>query len=426
MTMKAAVSKVDITPPIGVELCGYGFYLKRRATGIKNPLFSKAIVISNDYEKIAIVANDIIGITRDLTTTVRSLIKKETGIPEDHIMITCTHTHHGPATLPLRGCGEIDEDYLKVLPKYIAGTVIKANSNLKDVKIGADKGHNDKISMNRTDKDGPIDPELGVIRVDEKDGEPLALLVNFACHATTMPIGNTLLSSDYPGIVTSFIEKVKKGSVAMFLQGACGDINPILTKTGMIEQVGESLATEALKTSKNMKVSKEAAITSKIKSLKLPLRVLSSQELKAIINEYNPKISSANEFERGLGKVFCDWAYSLQKKLDIGTESWLEIEIQAMRIGDIILVAQPAEMFVEFGLGVKANSAYRNTFVVGYANDCIGYIPDEEDYKRGTGLNSLSGYAANMAPALWDNFPFMSDAGKLLKDALINLIHSLP
>jgi len=148
MGIKAGVGVVDITPPLGVELCGYGLYLNRRSTSIRDRLYSKALVLSDGVNRVAIVANDLIGITKGMSKDIRFLVAKETGIPQDHILITCTHTHHGPATLSLRGCGEIDEDYMGILPKYVASAVIMANSNLKDARIGAGKGHLENISMN--------------------------------------------------------------------------------------------------------------------------------------------------------------------------------------------------------------------------------------------------------------------------------------
>ena len=76
-------------------------------------------------------------------------------------------------------------------------------------------------------------------------------------------------------------------------------------------------------------------------------------------------------------------------------------------------------MFVEFCLDVKERSPRKNTFVVGYANDFVGYIPDKEDYER-------KGYAAALVPIITGFFPFATDVGKILADTIVDLIKQLP
>jgi hypothetical protein len=414
MGLKAGVAKIDITPPVGVELCGYGLYLNRRSTSVKSRLYSKALVLSDGANRVAIVANDLIGISKKTTKAIRDSVVKETGILEDHILLACTHTHHGPATLFLRACGEIDQDYLNILPKYIAGGITVANSRLQDAKIGAGKGHLGNISMNRVVEGGPIDPELGVIRVDDLKDNPIALLMNFSCHSVVMPV-NMMISSDYPGASADIVEKVKEGCVGMFLQGACGDINPVLTNTGKLEQMGIALASEALRTGEWIQTTTEATIEVKTKNIKLPLNIPINEEIEKIMNEVRQK------FDEKWVKVYHEWAESVLRKLGNNPEPWMETEIQVIRIGDAVLVAQPSEMFVKFCLEAKKRSPYKNTFLVGYANDFVGYIPDEEDYKRWGGF----GYAAIIVPSLLDNFCFPPNVGRVITEALVDLIQSL-
>jgi len=418
MGIKAGVARVNITPPVGVELCGYGFYLNRKSTGIRDELYSKALVLNDGVRRVAIVANDLIGVNKEMTETVRQMVTRETGIPRDHILLACSHTHHGPATVPLYGCGEIDYDYLNLLPKHIAGVVRMANANLQDAKIGAGKGNLGNISRNRVEKGGPIDPEVGVIRVDDIQDNPLALLINFSCHPVVMPI-NTLISGDFPGRATSVVETVKRGVTGMFLQGACGDINPVLTNKGNLEQPGVSLAAEALRVREQIQTTVEARIAVKTMNVKLPLSVPTAEEVRKVLNEYKLKLDSKDEKEQKLGRLYCEWAENALKKLETGQEPWMETEIQVIQMDDMVLAAEPSEMFVEFCLDVKGRSPRKNTFIVGYANDFVGYIPDREDYER-------KGYAAALVPIITGYFPFTPDVGKILADAMVDLIEQLP
>jgi hypothetical protein len=418
MGIKAGVARVNITPPVGVELCGYGFYLNRKSTGIRDELYSKALVLSDDTSRVAIVANDLIGLNKEITETVRRLVTMETGIPGDHILLACTHTHHGPATVPLYGCGDIDYDYLNLLPKHIAGTVRMANANLQDAKIGAGKGNLDNISRNRVEKGGPIDPEVGIIRVDDIQDDPIALLINFSCHPVVMPV-NTFISSDFPGRAISVVETVKKGVTGMFLQGACGDINPALTNTGNLEQPGVSLAAEALRVRERIQTMGRAQISAKTANIKLPLIVPTAEEVRRMLNEYKSKLDSKEDREQKYGKLYCTWAENTLKRLETGQEPWMETEIQAIQMDDIVLAAEPSEMFVKFCLDIKGRSPHKNTFILGYANDFVGYIPDKEDYER-------KGYAAALVPIITGNLPFTPDIGKILVDAMVDLIEQLP
>ncbi|MEM2110611.1 MAG: neutral/alkaline non-lysosomal ceramidase N-terminal domain-containing protein [Candidatus Bathyarchaeia archaeon] len=415
MTMIAGVAKVDITPPIGLELSGYGYYRNRKSTGISDALYSKAIVLSDGTTRVAIVSNDLIGLPKEVTKKVREEVSKETGIPKENILLACTHTHSGPATIYLRGCGEVDKDYLRVLPKYIAGAIIAANSRLQDAKIGAGKGYVDGISLNREVENGPNDPEVGVIRVDDANDNVIATITNFSCHPVVMPV-NSLISGDYPGTATSFLEKAIEGSISMFLQGACGDINPILKKTGKVRRVGISLAAEALKVEEQIQTTQKTLIKSKIQNVKLPLDIPRREDAEVILSKVE------RFFGKKLEKVYAEWIKSMIKKIETNPKPWLNTEIQAIRIGDILLVAEPAELYVKFGLEIKRRSKYKNTFVVGFSNDYVGYIPDEEDYAKNDGFGS---YAARVVPVLRDNFFYKPEVGKIIVEATLRLINNL-
>jgi len=412
--MEAGVAKVDITPPVGVELCGYGLYLNRKSTNIRDRLYSKALVLSDGIRRIAIVANDLIGLNRKTTRLVRSLVTEETGIPEDHVLLACSHTHHGPATVFLRECGRIDGPYLEMLPKYIAQGIATANSSLQEAEVGAGIGRLGGFCMNRVEEGGLIDPEVGVIRVDDAHNNVLALLMSFSCHPVVMPI-NTWISGDFPGSATSIIETAKEGAVGMFLQGACGDINPVLTWSGEVEKAGASLAAEVSKVGEGINTSKAMNIESRVRDVMLPLDIPSAEQARKMMKE----VKQLDEKQR---RVYGEWMESTLGKMKTRPKPWLETEIQAIRIGDTVLAAEPSEMFVEFCLEVKRRSSYSNTFVVGYANDYVGYIPDEEDYKRNGGFG---GYAASMVPILRDDFCFSPNVGRVITEAMVDLIQSL-
>ncbi|MCM8821802.1 MAG: neutral/alkaline non-lysosomal ceramidase N-terminal domain-containing protein [Candidatus Omnitrophica bacterium] len=117
--MKIGYHKVDITPRTNTELCGYGFYLNRKSTGIHDNLFAKAVYIGADSLKneILFISCDLIGINREIIVRIREKIEKETKIRPQNIIISSTHTHSGPATLFLEGLGKMNKKYLDIFEK---------------------------------------------------------------------------------------------------------------------------------------------------------------------------------------------------------------------------------------------------------------------------------------------------------------------
>ncbi len=412
--MKAGFATVNITPPIGVELAGFGFYLNRRSTGIRDELYSKALVLDDGENKAAIVANDLLGVDRKITSTVRRLIEESTDIPGHHVLVAYSHTHSGPATVFIRGCGKMDEDYLEILPRQIAGAVIMADAKLQATKVGGEKGSLEGVSYNRAEKGGPVDPDVGVIRVDGITGKTLGVLVNFGCHPTVLRGNNTLISRDFPGRTVSVIETVKTGATGMFLQGSCGDVNPIASN---LEQPGVSLGAEALKTAELIEVRDEASLKIKTRSIKMPVKIPSVNEVEKVLTEQERKIHSSNEGEKRRAKFYVRWAENTLTKLKAPIKTWMDVEIQLLRIADVLLVAAPLQIFTRLSLDIKARSPFKKTFIVGCANDHLGYLPDKEDFDQ-------KGYAAVTGPMIRGIYPWEPSVGKLFTDSIIDLINA--
>ena len=152
--LKIGASAVKITPPLGVPLAGQ--YFDRGATAVHDDLYAKALVIEKEGIKVAIVTCDLVDIGTDLVPEVRLLAKQSTGIPEDHIMISATHSHTGPV-VPSPGNinssqGPIPElltGYISKLPALICKSIVQANANMKPALISCGMGHEETISFNR-------------------------------------------------------------------------------------------------------------------------------------------------------------------------------------------------------------------------------------------------------------------------------------
>jgi hypothetical protein len=114
--LRAGYGDIDITPPLGTDLAGFGFYLDRRATIVRDRLKARSLCLQDNGETILILSLDLLSLSVDFADRCRWQISRETGIPFKNVLLACTHTHSGPAVQPLPGLGKIKRDYVSRLP----------------------------------------------------------------------------------------------------------------------------------------------------------------------------------------------------------------------------------------------------------------------------------------------------------------------
>ncbi|MDH5770277.1 MAG: neutral/alkaline non-lysosomal ceramidase N-terminal domain-containing protein [Candidatus Bathyarchaeota archaeon] len=424
----AGVVEVNITPPpVGTPLAGYG---ARRdgvgpSEGIHDELYAKALVLSDGEQKVAIVTTDLIGIDLELTNSIRDLAEKETGIMKSNILIVASHTHSGPAVkfnemIPISNTYKREiENYRYTLRRKIASAIYAANKNLRNARIGVGKGEVFTIGANRRDPKGPMDPEVGVLRVDDERGNLMGVLVNYACHPTVMGADNLLISADFPGYAMNLVERVKgEGVIALFTNGAKGNISTRFTRREQtfreVERFGTILGAEVLKVLEQITTTSQAILKATIEKIALPFRKLPTlDEARRMVKE------SKQELEK-LRKEGAPHPYVRVAETTLqGAEGTLRLvkkskgdrlvsEIQVIRINDAALVGVPVELFVEIGLEIKNKSGLKNAYIVGLANDYVGYVVTREAYEEGM-YESLS---TRLSPA----------GGEIILDTALKLI----
>ena len=221
----AGFASGNLTPPLNLEMAGFGPGLERRATGIHDPLMAHAMVLEADGKRVAVVDCDVVGVTLDLTHKIRTLVEAETGIPGQHILVSATHTHSGPAIPKWADWGARDEDYLNGLPRKIAQVVIAAAKNLQPVEVYYAEVPVEGIGENREYPGGPVDK---VVRALEfKHGDKVAgFIVNYSVHNVIFSELRHVYTADLTGVGIAKVLKDYPGAVGLYLQGSCGDINP--------------------------------------------------------------------------------------------------------------------------------------------------------------------------------------------------------
>ena len=228
---------------------------------------------------------------------------------------------------------------------------------------------------------GPIDPQVGVVGVWDLKGNLLGCVMNFACHATTSPAG---ISANWIGSMEQTLRRAT-GDAALpvvFLQGACGDVTQVdnLTKyqnpgaEEWWEMLGGRVGAEAYKTLLLIRrgASTNVALDVRQKIWNIKRRAPAPEKVKRAIElvQKEPKDVGATEWTFAKETVLLDAVNKVRPEV--------EVEVQTIQVGPLVLVSNPAEYFVQYGLDIKKGSKFPFTFPVELANGCVGYVPTEE------------------------------------------------
>ncbi|MHA1860376.1 MAG: neutral/alkaline non-lysosomal ceramidase N-terminal domain-containing protein [Candidatus Asgardarchaeia archaeon] len=409
MVLRSGVMKTDITPPVGVPLAGYTE--KERDVGnlgVHDPLYARALILDDGENRMALVSLDLIGVDIEFTSKVRKLIEEQTDIEGKDVILTCTHTHCGPLGTVMR------EERSYFLDKFrrffgifesirefyswkIAGAVLEAERKMSDSKLGVGSTEIPPgvICTNRRDPKGPMDPEALILRVDSESLKPSCILTNYACHPTVLNYRIIEVSADFPGVAMSLVENTFPGCVSMYVNGAQGNVSTRWTRREQsfseAERIGRIFGSEIIKSAEMIKTSEDVEIRMASKTVKLPLRKLPSlEEAERIFDERKRILEELKEKNAPYGEIRVAYTalegakYLLEyvKHGSIKKKS-IETEIQVFSMNDTAFVSIPGEMFNEFQLMIKKRSKFEKTFVMGLANDYVGYILTPEAYDEG-------------------------------------------
>lgn len=394
--LQCGMTELDITPPLGSSIPGY--LEERKSEGIGDPLYAKALVVESGEIALVFVTIDGLYIPSRETGRIRERLLRYTGIPAERIMVSATHTHTGaPVRVGLDGSRH--EEYLACMADRAADAAIIAYNNRQPARIGWGAGQVGDISFNRRfwmkngalrtnpgclnpeiDRPaGPIDPEVSVLRIDSLDGRPIGVLTGFACHTDT--VGGTRYSGDYPAVLSRALkETLGEHVVSLFMLGACGDINHCDTskpkpddRGAVTRTMGLRLAEEVLRVRERAVPQSEAAAAAGRTFITMKLREASAEEIERAKRIFDDNITGAERF-------FADQIMKV-KELPGGE---VELEVQALQLGEVAFAGLPGEIFVRLGLAVKQASPFAHTVVNTLCNGSIyGYVCTEEAYAQG-------------------------------------------
>jgi neutral ceramidase len=382
--LRAGAATIDITPTEPVPMWGYGSRHAAPSTGTADPLLAKAVVIAVGDTKLAIVGLDLgRSPTEAGLQQIRDAIQAKAGI--EHSLIAGSHTHHGPVVElcnePGKGQGRYDAAvrYAGFLAEQIEKVILEADGNLVPATVAAGSVELEGFNRNRHSKiqPVPVDRRLGVLRLDDAaSGTPVAVLVNFTAHPTSIPDDTMTFSADYIGSLRETIE-AKLGGTAIFMQGASGDLST--DRNGQDHRAyGAALGRAAVELAESLK---PEAVTRPSLEVREERFTFASR-----VDFTNPVIAgiySLAFFPELIATFVAEYTDGIRPRITV-----------ALLNDSIALVGGSGEFFCQHAIRLRERARVDELFFFGYCNGYHQYFPTIEAAAEG-------GYGADtqVAPA---------------------------
>jgi len=388
---KAGVARMEITPTEPLWLAGYATRDKP-AEGKLMPLWIKTLALEDaDGHRAVILTSDTLGIPQAMHQNVCARLKQKFQLEPEQIILSASHTHCGPV---LRGAlydmYPLDDQQRSMIDKYsaeleakIVETIGKALADLSPARLAAGQG-TAGFAVNRRNNSeanvpklieqgalkGPVDHAVPVLAVFLPDGKLKAVLFGYACHNTVMAFYQW--SGDYAGFAQMALEKSHPEATALFFMGCGGDQNPLpRRKVELAERYGNMLAAavEEVLLARPRALGPQLATRMEMISLNLG-PVPTEAELEKMTNE------KPESHQR--------WARRLLSEMKAGKPfiRSYSFPLQAWRLGDQLLITMGGEPVVDYALKFKQEFGTQ-TWVAGYCNDVMTYIPSLRVLKEG-------------------------------------------
>jgi len=410
---KAGVAKVNITPQQPMWMAGYAGR-NRPADGKLTDLWAKALVLDDGQgNRAVLVTLDLIGIDRGLSHDVCRELEKQHGFARHQIALCTSHTHTGPVVARnLRPMHfelldekqkQLVDEYADFAQKKIVEAVSSATDSLAAAELSWGSGTGTFAVNRRENKPyskvpewrkagklkGPVDHDVPVLAVHDSAGELKAVVFGYACHCTVLSFYQW--SGDYAAFAQMDLEKQHPGCVAMFWAGCGGDQNPLPRRTvELAKEYGGRLASAADKVLKEKMIPITGGLSAKYREIDLPLGALPDRK------QIESDAQSKNRYVAARAKMFL-------RQLDTGealTKTY-PYPIQTWKLGDQVqFITLGGEVVIDYAIRLKAELKGKQTWVAGYTNDVMAYIPSRRVLLEG-GYEGASAMIYYGLPTTW-------------------------
>ncbi|MBN1490872.1 MAG: neutral/alkaline non-lysosomal ceramidase N-terminal domain-containing protein [Phycisphaerae bacterium] len=397
--MQVGASQVDITPEVGVELAGFAKRIQP-STGILDRLGARSLYLEQDGERLLWIHADLIGVDRPLVLAMRKWAGQRWGLESHQVMISATHTHSGPATIPIQEAGAYDTMYVDRLMTHMQQAAEAAVRAIEPCVVATVEGRLD-LAVDRRKKATPhTDPRVAGLGFRRADGQYVAAITNYAMHAVALGPTNRLISADMPGRTAARLSQQLPGEpITLVTNGACGNLNPPFenVSAAQIEDWGGQIADAIADRFHNAEVADQPVFRTLSRVVPLPLDALDVDEIAAYAAHIANDPTSLAEWGERFRRAVDHWRRTMIAAVRTGkAQHTRDAELFAVRIGDLAMLGMNAEVFSRFTDDVRERTR-RRLYVVGYANGDMGYIPTRPAYDEG-------GYEVEIAHLFYGNF----------------------
>lgn len=409
MTRLVGAAKREITPKVSMTMGGYGLRTEK-STGVHDPLYVRSIYISDGLNSALLVICDLVAVGDDLVAILRDAISSEIKISNNRIMIAATHTHAGPAAVR----NLLDPEYTKLLSESVVEATREAVNSAKPATFASKWIDVDGVSQNRRDPRYAIKEGLDLLVAIDAKSEVIVSMIFYACHPTIMEFDNLEYSADFPGAAIKLVEQ-NLGGHAIYLQGACGDINPTWSAHNWenVELNGKIIGSAALSAAYRaltLGVNRFAVNLSwAMDTPQLPIigsvvpdsEIVVASEFITLIRQRPEDVEEDREeiaeLEAKLKLANLDTRKRLQPRLTFlkaKRYGWTNpspryspgsdnLEIQAIQLSDeLVILGLPGEYLIDVATVIENRSPFKKTLIVCYANGYFDYFPLAQDFKE--------------------------------------------
>ena len=421
--LQAGFGREDITPQNSVPMGGYGNSNLRMSEGVDYPLYATCIAFAYGEEKVLLFTVDMLN--TEWFKSARPVISQATGVPEERILASATHTHYGPDLFSSDPAGGT---YGQTLYTGMARAAENALADLAPATLYAGKTDTEKLTFIRhyilsdgsyggsnfgdfenntiTGYAGVGDPQMMTLKIDREGDKQDIALINWQTHPTKSIGGfdNHRISSDFIGPMRTTFEAISGMHFAYFT-GAAGDQAPSTKITAdnnsmSLEEFGQNLAQTAMSAIKNSQPLEGEGIRFATETRIYPVnhdkedQMLQAMEVVEVWKRTaDSKQSNALARQYGFSSLY--EADAVRKRPQRPQSD--KYEINALYVGGAAFVTASYEMFAASALEIKGNSPFENTFVLSCANGGHGYFATEEAYDYGSYESATSYFAKGCA-----------------------------